>query len=44
MSRKASSWAKSVKRVYDEMKRENSGVSLKDAMMRASHLRKQGKL
>jgi hypothetical protein len=44
MSRKASSWAKAVKRVYDEMKRENSNVSLKDAMMRASQLRKQGKL
>lgn len=44
MSRKASSWAKAVKRVYDEMKRDDSNVSLKDAMMRASQLKRQGKL
>ena len=44
MSRKASSWAKAVTRVYAEMKREDSSVSLKDAMKRASQLKKQGKL
>ena len=44
MSRKASSWAKAVTRVYAEMKREDSSVSLKDAMKRASLLKKQGKL
>lgn len=43
-SRKASSWAKAVSRVYKDMKREDSSVSLKDAMMRASQLKKQGKL
>jgi hypothetical protein len=42
--RHASDWAKTVKRVYQKMKRENDDVSLGDAMKRASQLRKQGKV
>lgn len=33
-SRKGSSWTDSVKRVYAELKRKNSGASLGDAMRR----------
>lgn len=43
-TRKASSWAKAVTSVYKKMKRENPEASLKDAMQRASQLRRQGKL
>lgn len=43
-TRKASSWANAVTKVYKQMKKENPESSLKDAMQRASQLRKQGKL
>ncbi len=44
MTRKASTWAQAVTKVYRQMKRENSNVSLKDAMVQASKLRKEGRL
>ncbi len=44
LSRKASKWAAAVKRVYQQLKREDSSATLKDAMMRASQLKQQGKL
>ena len=43
-TRKASNWAQAVTKVYRQMKRENSSVSLKDAMVQASKLRKEGRL
>ena len=43
-TRKASTWAQAVTKVYRQMKRENSKVSLKDAMVQASKLRKEGRL
>lgn len=43
-TRKASSWAKAVTKVYHQMKREDPNVKLMDAMKRASDLRRQGKL
>jgi hypothetical protein len=43
-TRKASSWAQAVTKVYRQMKRENPNVSLKDAMVKASQLRKEGRL
>jgi hypothetical protein len=43
-TRKASSWAKAVTQVYRQMKRENGSVSLRDAMKRASQLRREGRL
>jgi len=43
-SRKASSWAMSVKRVYAELKRKDRNASLRDAMMEASKRRKAGTL
>jgi len=42
--RKASDWAKSVKRVYEEMKRKDRNTKLGDAMREASRRRKAGKL
>ena len=42
--RKASDWAKSVKRVYEEMRRNNPKTRLGDAMTEASRRRKAGKL
>ncbi len=44
LSRKASKWAAAVKRVYQQLKREDSSATLRDAMMRASQLKQQGKL
>jgi len=43
-SRKGGDWAAAVKRVYGEMKRKNSNVSLGDAMKEASRRRKAGNL
>ena len=42
--RKASDWAKSVKRVYEEMRSNNPNTRLGDAMREASRRRKAGKL
>ena len=43
-SRKGGDWAAAVKRVYGEMKRKDSNVSLGDAMKEASRRRKAGNL
>jgi hypothetical protein len=43
-SRKGSSWTESVKRVYEELKRENKNASLGDAMKEASKRKKEGRL
>jgi len=42
--RKASDWAKSVKRVYEEMRKNKPSTRLGDAMREASRRRKAGKL
>ena len=43
-ARKASSWTKSVKRVYEELKRKNPNAKLGDAMKEASKRKKEGRL
>jgi len=43
-SRKASNWAQSVKRVYEELKRKDRNAKLGDAMREASRRRKRGEL
>jgi len=43
-SRKASDWAQSVKRVYEELRRKNPNARLGDAMREASRRRKRGEL
>ena len=43
-TRKASSWAMAVKKVYADMKKKDKNVSLGMAMKRASELRKKGQL
>jgi len=43
-SRKASDWAQSVKRVYEELRRKNPNARLGDAMREASRRRKHGEL
>jgi len=43
-TRKASNWAQSVKRVYEELKRKNRNAKLGDAMREASRRRKNGTL
>ena len=43
-TRKASSWAMAVKKVYAEMKRKNPATKLGDAMKKASKMRKAGEL
>ncbi len=42
--RKMSSWNKTVKRVYEEMKRKNRNASFSDALKEASRRRKSGNL
>ena len=42
--RKASSWNKAVKKVYDEMKRKNRNATLGEAMRVASQRKKNGTL
>ena len=42
--RKMSSWNKTVKRVYEEMKRKNRSASFSDALKEASRRRKAGNL
>jgi hypothetical protein len=42
--RPLSSWNKSVKRVYEEMKRKNSNVDFGDALREASRRKKNGTL
>jgi hypothetical protein len=42
--RGGSDWAKSVKRVYEEMKRKDRSTKLGDAMKEASRRRKNGTL
>jgi len=43
-TRKASSWAMAVKKVYADMKKKDKNASLGMAMKRASELRKKGQL
>ena len=42
--RRGGEWAKAVKRVYEEMKRKDNSVSLRDAMKEASRRKKAGNL
>jgi hypothetical protein len=43
-SRKASTWTKSVTALYHKMKKEDKSVSFRDALVKASKLKKEGKL
>ena len=41
-SRRAGSWPQFVKKTYQDMKRSNKSATFKDAMKRASELKKKG--
>ena len=41
-TRKSGSWPQFVKKTYQDMKRSNSSATFKDAMKRASELKKKG--
>lgn len=43
-SKKCSPWTKKVTELYRKMKKENSQVSFRDALVKASKLKKEGKL
>jgi len=43
-SRKTSQWTKSVTALYHKMKKEDKSVSFRDALVKASKLKKEGKL
>ena len=42
--RKASKWAMAVKKVYHDMKRSDKKVEFKDALKRASEMKRKGEL
>lgn len=44
MSKGASSWTQKVTALYKKMKKEDSSTQFKDALMRASELKKKGQL
>lgn len=43
-SRKGTPWTKKVTELYRKMKKENSNTSFRDALVKASKLKKEGKL